>query len=270
MEFSHLQDMITCLEYGTKLHIGVLFLGNFGNEKLSVSFENSIHSSPVCNRMKLEANGMKKCRKCRDMAIDKAIRSKTAFAGNCINGVYEYTRPVVIDGEVIGIIFIGNILPENAEKIKSRLKKTDKAELIETTQSGFGFENCDCIGGVIESYILALIEKYPSKKNYNAITENLKAYIEANIGYSIELKEIAKIFHYSEKYLGRLFKKEVGMSFNEYVNSRRINLAKKLLIGSDLSITDISANVGFNNVTYFNRVFKTAVGLPPGNYRKNS
>ena len=140
MEYSNLKDMISFLEFGTKLHIGILFFGNFGSEKLTVPYDNSIHSSPICNKMKLEPNGMKRCRKCRDMAIEKAIRTKTSFAGKCINGIYEYTRPIVIDDEVIGIIFIGNILPQNCEKLRARLEHTHKTELINTTQSEFDFE----------------------------------------------------------------------------------------------------------------------------------
>ena len=54
----------------------------------------------------------------------------------------------------------------------------------------------------------------------------------------------------------------------QYVTRRRIGEAQNLLINTQLSITEIAANVGYNNSNYFQNVFRKAVGLTPGNYRK--
>ena len=76
------------------------------------------------------------------------------------------------------------------------------------------------------------------------------------------------IFHYNEEYLGRLFKKETHMSFSDYVSKQRIERAKRLLIETNDSVVSIAVKVGFNNVTYFNRVFKKYLNMTPLEFRK--
>ena len=120
--------MINFLQYGTKLHIGVLFFGNYGNEKCILPNSHRIHNGKACEKFKVwEQNSFRRCLKCRNMAINKALSNKEAFGGLCINGVYEYTRPVTIDGEVACIIFIGNIY-ESAmgERIRKKLCGNDE------------------------------------------------------------------------------------------------------------------------------------------------
>ncbi len=271
MEHSTLNNLITYMEYGTKLHIGVLFLGNYGNEKLQLPFNNTIHSSTVCKELKSLPQGYRRCYKCRNMAIQKAIDTKKAFGGCCINGVYEYTRPVVINDNVVCIIFIGNILPEGKKKKSLEQLLLSNAELSETMEKNFGYEKCEAAGSVIESYIKMIMELFPLPSNdkFSPVIENLKKYIEENLEYKIDLSLLAGIFHYNEKYLGRLFKQKTGKSICEYIALRRIDRAKTLLRQSKDSVISISEKTGFNNVTYFNRLFKKHFNVTPIQYRKN-
>ena len=82
------------------------------------------------------------------------------------------------------------------------------------------------------------------------------------------MTSLAATFNYNEKYLGRLFKAKTGQTISEYCNSRKIGNAKQLLKHSRLSISDIAAQTGFNNVTYFNRTFKKITGKSPQEYRR--
>ena len=97
----------------------------------------------------------------------------------------------------------------------------------------------------------------------------MKSYILSNIEFDINTSRIANIFHYNEVYLGRLFKKQVGIGINDYINLQRIEIAKKRLATTREKVIDISSGVGFNNVTYFNRVFKKHTGMTPKEYRKS-
>ena len=271
MDYSTLNDLIDCLEYGTRLHIGVLFFGAHGNEKLSLPSEKEIHTSPICAEMKSRPNGYKRCFYCRNSAIKKALSEKKPFGGLCINGIYEYTRPVVVDDEVVSIIFIGNILPnsEDSQRLYERL--SGKEDLIKTAESDFTIEKCETAGRLIESYIRMILDLCPSKTapgEFDPLLENLKSYIEANLEYDIDISLLAKIFHYNEKYLGRLFKKKTGLTFSEWVNLRRIERGRELLTKTGDTVITISMKVGFSNVTYFNRVFKKHYGVTPSEYRK--
>ncbi len=272
MEYSSLYDMITFLQYGTNLHIGVLFFGDYGNEKVILPQKQQIHAGAICNEFKTQERGFRRCFRCRQIAIEKAIRTKTDFGGLCINGVYEYTRPVVIKDECACIIYIGNILENGAgyEKIKKNICK--KKYLLDTMEKDFNIEKCKAMGALIETYIRILLENFPSgsRSKFNPLIENIKNYIESNLEFDIKLSQIADIFHYNEQYIGRIFKKETKMSFSEYLNRQRIKCAGEFLTESDGTVIDIANKVGFNNVTYFNRLFKKYYGFTPSQYRKNT
>lgn len=272
MEYSSLYDLITYLQYGTKLHIGVFFFGNYGNEKCILPEAQTVHASRICHEFKTRENGFEKCFRCRNAAINRALRSKEPFGALCINGVYEYTRPVVINGDVVCIIFIGNILEETTgcEKLRKRLPK--KEFLLDTLESNFTPEQCEAVGALLETYIRTLLENIVSKlpDSFNPLIENIKNYVEANLEYDIKIAEVAKAFKYNEQYLGRLFKKETGLSFCEYINKQRINRAKRLLKETEESVIDIASFAGFNNVTYFNRIFKRQLNITPLEFRAMS
>ncbi len=95
----------------------------------------------------------------------------------------------------------------------------------------------------------------------------MKQHADKMYSTNLSLKEIALTYQKNEKYLGRLFKKETGVGFNEYCTQKRLKKAESLLIQSDAKIIDIALDCGFNNVSYFNRLFKKKHGTSPKTYR---
>ena len=107
----------------------------------------------------------------------------------------------------------------------------------------------------------------PTGSEVNTNREIL-AYLQANYANKVSLEEMAGAFHMSEKYFSRYFKKHFQMTFTGYLNSLRLENAAKLLTDSDLAITEIAMQSGFNNVSYFIRTFREAFGCSPLHYRK--
>lgn len=270
MYVSPLYNLIQAIEYGTKLRIGIVFLKNYGNELCKLPQGREFHYSPVCNKFKKESRkSYFKCFHCSNYVIKKVIKSKKTVQGICINGIYEYTHPVIINDDVACIIFIGNILntAEQSEKTKKLMNTEDMP--LSTLQTDFSPQQCKNTCLLIEDYILHLLEKAPANTHSeNLLIENIQNYISANLGFDISIKDIAEIFHYNPNYLGRLFKKETGLSFNQYITLCRINKAKELLINTKQSCIEISNKIGFNNVTYFNSIFKKHTGMTPKEYKK--
>ncbi|SIQ13356.1 AraC family transcriptional regulator [Halanaerobium kushneri] len=108
--------------------------------------------------------------------------------------------------------------------------------------------------------------KYPDQK-HKKISE-IAAYISQNYNEKLTLGRLAKKFNYSSGYLSRVFKEVTGFNFVEYKNNVRIKEASKLLLQSNLSVTEIATKVGFNNITHFGRIFKNFTDLSPLEYRK--
>lgn len=88
-------------------------------------------------------------------------------------------------------------------------------------------------------------------------------FIKINYQDKISISDLSKKLAYSESMLNRKFKKEVHITFNEYLNRYRINKAIELLKNSDYNITEISYMCGYSSAKYFSRVFKKNLGISP-------
>lgn len=101
----------------------------------------------------------------------------------------------------------------------------------------------------------------------NGVITEIKRYISAHYSEQLSLNSLAKIYSFSPIYLGRLFKKETGTAFNEYLNHYRINMARHLIEQESGMIYDIAERCGYSDVNYFYKCFKNIVGLTPKEYR---
>jgi AraC-like DNA-binding protein len=103
---------------------------------------------------------------------------------------------------------------------------------------------------------------------YNERFGAVKKYIEKNYMEDITLDTLAEIAGYSKYHFSRIFKQYTGSSHIEYVNKTRINVAQKLLLDPDISITEVAMNSGFTSITSFNRVFKEIKHCTPSEFKK--
>lgn len=94
-------------------------------------------------------------------------------------------------------------------------------------------------------------------------------YIKAHFREPISLQQVADAIFVSRGYLSNIFNEVTGMKLTEYVNIQRINCAKELLANSGESITDIANSCGFENITYFERIFRQITGVTPLKYRQS-
>ncbi|WP_127581703.1 AraC family transcriptional regulator [Paenibacillus koleovorans] len=103
-----------------------------------------------------------------------------------------------------------------------------------------------------------------SKKMWDIIL-----YIHLHYTEKLTLESLASRFNYSPTHVGRAFKKLCGHTFLDYLHLLRITNALSLLISTNMAITDISAEVGFDSFRSFSRVFKQYKGMSPSDYRKS-
>ncbi len=102
------------------------------------------------------------------------------------------------------------------------------------------------------------------------IVKRLISYININYYKNLRLETLAELFSYNSAYLGKLFKSEVGESFNTYLDKVRIEKAKVLLADEKLKVYKVCERVGYNNLDYFYSKFKKYVGVSPLNYKKQN
>ncbi len=94
------------------------------------------------------------------------------------------------------------------------------------------------------------------------------SFIMANSTEVKSLDDLAKRFFISKCYLSRIFKEVTSFTVSEYININRIQKAQQMLLETDLSITEISASLGYESITYFEKVFSNFTETSPLKYRK--
>lgn len=94
-------------------------------------------------------------------------------------------------------------------------------------------------------------------------------FIRLNLQAKITLEDMARYVSMNKNYLSRLFKKETGKVFQEYLIDVRMKKAGEYLLATDLKISDIADRVGYADIFYFNRVFKSYYNMSPSEYKKS-
>ena len=122
--------------------------------------------------------------------------------------------------------------------------------------------------------ILTLVEQFRaalaggSAPDANAFARRIKDYIDRHFAEEFSLQQMADALHVSPYYLAHVCKEATGYSPLQYVLRRRIGEAQTLLITTDLPVTRIAAQVGYDNPSHFNAQFAKAVGMAPRTFRR--
>ena len=124
---------------------------------------------------------------------------------------------------------------------------------------------CQKLQEIVESFSESMFNYIPSKNS--EIIKKAMLYMSEHFSSPITLEEVAAHVHLHPSYFSTLFKSSTGSSFKEYLNMVRIEESKRLLANTDYSIIDIAVATGFEDQSYFSKVFKKYTGLTPKQYR---
>lgn len=110
------------------------------------------------------------------------------------------------------------------------------------------------------------------KKDENAEKDinSLINYIEINIRRGVSLEDVANYSNRNVYYLSKLFKKEMGVNFIDYLTDRKMEIAKEMLSDNEIAIKNISIELSYRETTYFSKVFRKNVGMTPSKYREKA
>ena len=128
----------------------------------------------------------------------------------------------------------------------------------------------------VEEIFLTIVETYEKihyslKKKMTRQIESMivkiKNYVTEHLSEDVTLHTLSSVVFLTPNYIGLIFKRETGISFKEYVIQTRIKKAKELLLHENLKIYEVAEHVGYRSVNYFSRIFKTATGVYPSEFK---
>lgn len=121
-----------------------------------------------------------------------------------------------------------------------------------------------------EFWLYDLVDEVFKQKSIQNYPQLIKVFtfLEDNIKKEVSLQSAASYSDLSLSYLSRLFKKEFGINFTNYVGIKKVTKSKKLLKNTDLAVAEVAYELGYNESSYFCKVFKGIEGITPTQYRE--
>ncbi len=107
------------------------------------------------------------------------------------------------------------------------------------------------------------------KLNYYIKMQPALDYITAHFSEAISLREVSAIVNMSQSRFRHLFKEVTRIGFKEYIIGRRLNEAKRLLLTTDMNISDVMYQVGFSNIYQFYQAFQKQISMTPAEFREH-
>lgn len=204
----------------------------------------------------------------------RGVRSVRCFAG-----LVETAVPVMHGGTVVAKLMTGHVLHEKATrerfaKIVGMVAGDAELERAYLDTPVIGEEKYRAMTTLLAAFSLQLgelagqivLDLRHEKSDSIACA---KDFIDANIHESVALDEVASEVHMSRYYLCRRFKKATGMTLTEYINERRVEMARNMLANTSLRVADIAFEVGFQSLSQFNRCFRKITGITPTKFRQS-
>lgn len=176
-------------------------------------------------------------------------------------GVYKFlVKPLVFADLII-------IIQEAVDKIE---KEMIKEKLIKYGE--YLIDRIDSKKPVevqINTVVNKLIEPATDNIKEQSVVNVVKNYLELHYNENISRKDVEALVHLNEDYLNRIYKQSTGYSLMEYIQFYRIMVAKRMLLNSYTSISEIAVQIGYDSPAYFSKIFKKFTGVTPAEYRNN-
>jgi two-component system, response regulator YesN len=147
------------------------------------------------------------------------------------------------------------------------------AHLIGATRTSAGAEKPPATVPDAKAWLRSAVRKGAEairerQREGQSAAERAREYIKAHIDEDLSRDSIASEVNVNPDHLSRLMKRETGLSVSEYLLRERLEMAKRLVAETDLSIGDIASRSGYSSFSHFSRIFRESTGLSPIDYRK--
>lgn len=180
----------------------------------------------------------------------------------------ELVRAIERSGQ-ISRIYIQNMLYSMIKTLCDRVKPENLDELLIRAERLFQIRDP---GGMLKEYQEAvgiLLYQISLKEDRSGIISEIKNIVELEYRRDIGLDFVAERVNLSPAYVSYLFKKETGQTLVKYITDKKMDRAKKMLGDRNLKVMQVARSCGYENQSYFNKLFKNYFGVTPKQYRES-
>lgn len=227
---------------------------------------------PFCELLRNTPEGEEGCSASDKNGCIQCTRTKGLVIYRCHAGLTEVVMPITDKSGILAYVMFGQIIPkEDRESIRRHLHKTYPQYAREIDR--IPVRSDQELGAVIT--ILQAITTFMMTNRWvehskSEFIRQLDHYIENHLTQSITVDDLCEAFHMGRSKLYELSASYLGCGLAEYIRTQRIRHAQRLLLESDMRITDIAYAVGFPDYVHFSRVFKDVTGTSARNYRRTA
>jgi AraC-like DNA-binding protein len=129
-------------------------------------------------------------------------------------------------------------------------------------------EIADVLGRIVDD-LEEQVHSYQKMQHASSLRK-AERYIQENFSRKLSLEEVANVSRFSAPYFSTILKRETGENLSRYLSRLRVEKAEALLIGTNLPLNTIANNCGFEDQSWFSKIFKIHTGMSPRRYRKRS
>lgn len=187
--------------------------------------------------------------------------------------LFEARIRVMLNPNRVKTVMHGNIREVVHGLLSLIFQENDVPDSIQRSSTDECIENSSnmedivlAISNLLES---VLIKDLVISENCREIIEKVKKHILIHYKQRLVLKELAAMYNMNSNYMSSIFKEVCGKGFSDYLTDVRLEHACSMLMTTKMSINEIAQEVGFDNSSYFYRVFKNTFGVTPLKYRNH-
>lgn len=156
-------------------------------------------------------------------------------------------------------VYLKNVISHDIRKLVSVFSASHISDIYSSREKVINLLN----------YILLEIKDILDFESNNKHIIEIIKYINMNISEPISLSTISSHINLSKEYISYIFKKETGKTVTDYINERKLFIAKEMILGTNYALSYISERLGYENYSYFTKVFKKRFDISPKELRKS-
>ena len=245
----------------------VLFDENFN---VLLKFHSDIDN--FCEYMRKNKDFNKKCEYSDRCSFERCKKSRALDIYKCHTGLTEATAPLIENGRTIGYMMFGQVADSTQGKdLKSSLLTiaceygNDDAKVKEHIRK-IKFRNTRQIQAaakILDACTKYIINRELVRLSGKELLTKIDSYIAEHLQEEISISDLCSHTGMSRTRLYEFMSLQTGKGVSAYIRDKRLDKAKQLIKDAELSISDVSDNVGFSDYNYFLRVFKKRFGISP-------